>query len=118
MKLIIIAFALLMAFSSCFVIRDRNETSPISFDDIKLGMEKEEIIRKLGKPFSFRIWTEKSDTISEYSYKTGQYVAGKDFIVTTTFSFVNNRLKKITQDDFYATGSMIYADTTQNRMPK
>lgn len=84
---------------------------PIMPNDLKLGMRKDEVVKMLGEPFSFRIWTEQKDTLTELSYKRPRMVANIGYIVTTKLRFVGNKLDRISQEEFNVATSGFYNDS-------
>lgn len=76
-------------------------------------MNKETILAKYGQPFSFDIQISNNDTIAILLYKSPKPVANCEFIVTTKLLFINNKLKNISQSDFYVPESVILWDSTK-----
>ena len=75
-------------------------------------MNREFIVEKYGEPFSFSICTKGKDTVAALSYKTPKVVANRGFIITTRLQFVNNELRKISQEDFFEADKVIVFDST------
>lgn len=113
-NMLILSFAAIavIGLASCNVYRD-SASAPISIGELNIGMDKEIVIAKYGQPFSFDIHISNNDTIAMLSYKTPKPVANCEFIVTTKLLFVNNKLKSITQRDFYVPESVILCDSTK-----
>lgn len=92
----------------------RNSASAsISIGELNIGMDKESILTKYGQPFSFDAQISGNDTIVVLSYKSPKPVANCEFIVSTKLLFVNNKLKSISQSDFFVPESVIYCDSTK-----
>ena len=98
--------------TSCSVYKNSTSAS-ISIGELKIGMNKETILAKYGQPFSFNIQISNNDTIAILLYKSPKPVANCEFIVTTKLLFINNKLKNISQSDFYVPESVILWDSTK-----
>lgn len=98
--------------TSCSVYKNSTSTS-ISIGELNIGMNKETILAKYGQPFSFNIQISNNDTIAILLYKSPKPVANCEFIVTTKLLFINNKLKNISQSDFYVPESVILWDSTK-----
>lgn len=85
----------------------------VSVDEVKIGMSRESVMDKFGQPFSFDLRLSDNDTITVLSYKTPRPVADCEFIVTTELSFVNNRLRSVSQSSFYVPENVIVCDSTK-----
>ena len=83
----------------------------LQIDEINLGMNKDDVVKKYGQPFSFDKSLNGNDTITMLSYKTPKVVASCGYIVTTKLLFAGNKLVKISQDDFYVHNNVMYSDT-------
>lgn len=90
-----------------------NTSTPLSLGEIKLNMDKEDFLAKCGQPFSFKIKISENDTITVLSYKSPRVVANCEFIVTTDLLFINNKLKTISQSDFYVPQNVVVCDSTK-----
>lgn len=90
-----------------------NTSTPLSLGEIKLNMDKEDFLAKYGQPFSFNIKISDNDTITVLSYKSPRAVANCEFIVTTDLLFINNKLKTISQSDFYVPQNVVVCDSTK-----
>lgn len=86
----------------------------LQINEIHLGMNKNDIIKKYGQPFSFNMRLNRNDTITILLYKTPKVVANCGYIVTTKLSFNGNKLVEILQEDFYVHNNVIYSDTTKS----
>ena len=98
--------------TSCSVYKNSTSAS-ISIGELNIGMNKETILAKYGQPFSFNIQISNNDTIAILLYKSPKPVANCEFIVTTKLLFINNKLKNISQSDFYVPESVILWDSTK-----
>lgn len=98
--------------TSCSVYKNSTSAS-ISIGELNIGMNKETILAKYGQPFSFDIQISNNDTIAILLYKSPKPVANCEFIVTTKLLFINNKLKNISQSDFYVPESVILWDSTK-----
>lgn len=116
-KVVIVFLVVLTTFVSCKTYKN-SASSLISISEIKIGMDKQEIVTMLGQPFSFNIWKEGNDTLSELSYKTPKVVANCAYVITSRFIFVGNRLVKISQEDLYIPETCIYCDSTKRHVAR
>ena len=98
--------------TSCSVYKNSTSAS-ISIGELNIGMNKETILAKYGQPFSFNIQISNNDTIAILLYKSPKPVANCEFIVTTKLLCINNKLKNISQSDFYVPESVILWDSTK-----
>lgn len=112
MRKYFVLLGILLGLASCSVYRNSTSAS-ISIGELNIGMNKEAVIAKCGQPFSFNIHLVDNDTITVMSYKSPKPVANCEFIVTTELQFVNNKLKSISQSDFYVPESVIFCDSTK-----
>lgn len=103
----------ILSFFLCTGCRYYKDSSVRNIDmgDFFIGMEKWQVIRKFGAPFSFNIMVEGSDTLTTISYKTPKVVANCGYIVTTDLSFVNGKLVSVSQKDFFVPENVIVLDS-------
>ncbi len=112
MRILSLVTIAVIVLASCNVYKNSASAS-ISIGELNIGMNKETILAKYGQPFSFDIQTSDNDTIAILSYKSPKPVVNCEFIVTTKLLFVNNKLKSISQSDFYVPESVIFCDSTK-----
>lgn len=112
MRILSLVTIAVIVLTSCSVYKNSTSAS-ISIGELNIGMNKETILAKYGQPFSFDIQISNNDTIAILLYKSPKPVANCEFIVTTKLLFINNKLKNISQSDFYVPESMILWDSTK-----
>lgn len=112
MRILSLVIIALIGLASCSVYRNSASAS-ISIGELNIGMDKESVLTKYGQPFSFDAQISDNDTIVVLSYKSPKPVANCEFIVSTKLLFVNNKLKSISQSDFFVPESVIYCDSTK-----
>lgn len=112
MRILSLVTIAVIALTSCSVYKNSTSAS-ISIGELNIGMNKETILAKYGQPFSFNIQISNNDTIAILLYKSPKPVANCEFIVTTKLLFINNKLKNISQSDFYVPESVILWDSTK-----
>lgn len=115
MKFIPLTLITLLGLTSCNMHMYKNEASlPISMGMLNLGMDRKEVLSKLGEPFSHNSMIVNHDTISTLCYKTPKVVANCEYIVTTKLRFNNNILGSITQLEFFVPEHVILCDSTMS----
>ncbi len=112
MRILSLVTIAVIALTSCSIYKNSTSAS-ISIGELNIGMNKETILAKYGQPFSFNIQISNNDTIAILLYKSPKPVANCEFIVTTKLLFINNKLKNISQSDFYVPESVILWDSTK-----
>ncbi len=112
MRILSLVTIAVIVLTSCSVYKNSTSAS-ISIGELNIGMNKETILAKYGQPFSFDIQISNNDTIAILLYKSPKPVANCEFIVTTKLLFINNKLKNISQSDFYVPESVILWDSTK-----
>lgn len=112
MRILSLVTIAIIVLTSCSVYKNSTSAS-ISIGELNIGMNKETILAKYGQPFSFDIQISNNDTIAILLYKSPKPVANCEFIVTTKLLFINNKLKNISQSDFYVPESVILWDSTK-----
>lgn len=112
MRILSLVTIAVIVLTSCSVYKNSTSAS-ISIGELNIGMNKETILAKYGQPFSFNIQISNNDTIAILLYKSPKPVANCEFIVTTKLLFINNKLKNISQSDFYVPESVILWDSTK-----
>ena len=112
MRILSLVTIAVIVLTSCSVYKNSTSAS-ISIGELNIGMNKETILAKYGQPFSFNIQISNNDTIAILLYKSPKPVANCEFIVTTKLLFINNKLKNISQSDFYVPESVIFWDSTK-----
>ena len=112
MRILSLVTIAVIVLTSCSVYKNSTPAS-ISIGELNIGMNKETILAKYGQPFSFDIQISNNDTIAILLYKSPKPVANCEFIVTTKLLFINNKLKTISQSDFYVPESVIFWDSTK-----
>lgn len=112
MRILSLVTIAVIVLTSCSVYKNSTSAS-ISIGELNIGMNKENILAKYGQPFSFNIQISNNDTIAILLYKSPKPVANCEFIVTTKLLFINNKLKNISQSDFYVPESVILWDSTK-----
>ena len=112
MRILSLVTIAVIGLASCSVYRNSASVS-ISIGELNVGMDKESVLTKYGQPFSFDAQISGNDTIVVLSYKSPKPVANCEFIVSTKLLFVNNKLKSISQSDFFVPESVIYCDSTK-----
>lgn len=112
MRILSLVTIAVIVLTSCSVYKNSTSAS-ISIGELNIGMNKENILAKYGQPFSFDIQISNNDTIAILLYKSPKPVANCEFIVTTKLLFINNKLKNISQSDFYVPESVILWDSTK-----
>lgn len=113
MKKIVLTLIVLIGMVSCKMYKDASSL-PFLVNDVKIGTDKSDILKRYGQPFSFDIRTDLTDTITVLCYKEPKRIANSEFIITTKLTFNRNKLKKITQENLLVPENIIICDTTNN----
>lgn len=91
----LIVFLLLVAFYSCAGYRKTQFTDK----SVRLGMDKEFVMKKFGKPFKTNSYTENNISKEIIYYKEVVDVSSYTYVLTTILLFEDSILKKITQEE-------------------
>ncbi len=108
----IILFISILGFYSC-AISPTGSKFPI--EKINLGFNKSNVKSLCGTPFSSEVFTKDHKKIEILYYKEPARVKSTEFIITTELTFANDSLVSIMQNDKYASGIEITADSIRRK---
>lgn len=94
MKNIIILFISIILYS-CAGYR----TTQFTNKSINIGMDKESVMKKFGKPFKTNSYIENSKNIDILYYKEVVDVSSYTYVLTSVLLFENSTLAKISQEE-------------------
>ncbi|WP_423128665.1 hypothetical protein [Gaoshiqia sp. Z1-71] len=93
----LISCLLLVGLYSCAGYRTTQFTS----NSVCIGMNKESVVKKFGKPFKTDTYTEDKKNIEILYYKEIVDVSSYTYVLTSILLFENSILTKITQEEEY-----------------
>lgn len=80
--------------TSCYTTYTSGSVSRFVSEDIELGMDKNVFIKRCGKPFNKELSYTQDNQVQEKLFYKEELYKESWFIVTTSFTFIDNKLVK------------------------
>ncbi len=112
MKYVIMSLLLIVTLCSCVIYKGATQ---FTADSIRLGMDKEYVMKTFGKPFKTDSYIEDGKNIDILYYKEALYKPVRGYVITTVLRFENSTLMRISQEDEYISDERVLIQSSPAR---